>query len=182
MSLKALIVIDMQKVSFTPRTVRFDAAGVIKRINALSQQFRQEKYPVVFVQHDGSKEGECLPGTEPWELLPELEIRTSDLIVPKTANDAFYRSDLHRILEEHGADELVITGCATDFCVDATVKSALVHDYEVTVVQDGHTTADRPHGSAEQLIAHYNWVWQHMTPTRGRIRVFPSTAIFSRPN
>ncbi|MEQ9437677.1 MAG: isochorismatase family protein [Cyclobacteriaceae bacterium] len=179
MGSKALIVIDMQHISFTPRTVRFDTVGVIARINALSHYFRKAGNPVLFIQHDGTKEGACLPCTEEWKLLPELDIAPADQIVPKTANDAFYRSDLMPILSERGVKELVITGCATDFCVDATVQSALVHDYAVTVVQDGHTTADRPHGRAEQLIAHYNWVWQNMIPTQGCIRVLPASEILT---
>ena len=41
------------------------------------------------------------------------------------------------------------------------------------VVEDGHTTSDRPHISAETVIAHYNWVWQNMIPTEGSIKVRP---------
>ena len=38
---------------------------------------------------------------------------------------------------------LLVTGCATDFCVDTTVRVAASRDYEIVVVADGHTTADR---------------------------------------
>lgn len=68
-------------------------------------------------------------------------------------------------------DELLITGCATDFCVESTIQSALSKDYNITVVADGHTTGDRPHLKAEQVIEHYNWVWQNMIPTKGKIEV-----------
>lgn len=67
-----------------------------------------------------------------------------------------------------GVKELYITGCATDFCVEATVQSALAKHYDVTVVADGHTTAERPYLSAEKVNEHYNWVWQHMIPTNKR--------------
>lgn len=66
-------------------------------------------------------------------------------------------------------NELVIAGCATDFCVVATVKSALVHDYNLTIIEDAHTTADRPHISAEKRIAHHNWLWANLTPTEGKV-------------
>ena len=49
---KALLIIDMQKGSFTPKTPRFDAIGVINRINRLADLFRKEGFPVIFVQHD----------------------------------------------------------------------------------------------------------------------------------
>lgn len=67
--------------------------------------------------------------------------------------------------------ELILTGRATDFCVDATLKSALTSDYFITVVADGHTTADRPMISARQVIQYFNWLWSELTPTRGGIKV-----------
>lgn len=56
-------------------------------------------------------------------------------------------------------------------CVRGTLHGAFVRGYEVTLVQDGHTTEDlRPWGvpvSPEQVIAHTNtyWTW---TAARGR--------------
>jgi nicotinamidase-related amidase len=169
--MKALLIIDMQNVCFTPATPRFDAEGVTKRINRLSAEFRKKKLPVIFVQHDGTKENYCIPGTEEWQIIPQLVRTETDLTVPKTANDSFYRTGLKETLDRYNIRELVITGCATDFCVDSTVKSALVNDYNVMVISDGHTTADRPALKAEQLINHYNWLWSEMAPTLGKISV-----------
>lgn len=177
MSKKALLIIDMQQISFTTHIPRFDTERVIMRINALSHYFRKQSNPVVFVQHGGTRERRCIPGTEEWKLLPDLEVTSTDLLTSKTANDAFYRSDLQRRLNEMGVKELVITGCATDFCVGASVQSALVKDYRVTVVRDGHTTADRPNLTAKSVIDHYNWVWENMTPTDGAIRVLTTEQI-----
>ncbi|MDR2270296.1 MAG: hypothetical protein LBF27_05255 [Sphingobacterium sp.] len=42
------------------------------RINELSQQFRKSGNPVIFIQHDGTKENCFLPGTEDWSLLTEV--------------------------------------------------------------------------------------------------------------
>ena len=70
-----------------------------------------------------------------------------------------------------GIKELVVTGCATDFCVDTAIKSALTNDYNVTVISDAHTTADRPELSAKQVINHYNWIWSETMPTEGKIDV-----------
>lgn len=83
----------------------------------------------------------------------------------------FYKSELQSKLNEIQVGELFITGCATDFCVESTIQSALIKDYNITVVKDGHTTGERPHLKAEQVIEHYNWVWQNMIPTNGHIKV-----------
>ena len=100
-----------------------------------------------------------------------LVLGTKDIFVSKTANDSFYKSELEDILNELEINELYIAGCATDFCVDSTVKSALNKDYKVTVIEDGHTTATRPHIDVQTTIKHYNWLWADMTPTRYRIEV-----------
>jgi len=169
---KALLVIDMQKGSFTTETPRFDTKGVVERINYLAKLFREYSYPVIYIQHDGTKENEFIPTTTDWDLLDELEVESTDLLLNKYANDSFYRSKLSQILSELNVSELYITGCATDFCVESTIQSALVRDYLITVVSNGHTTGDRPHLKAEKVIEQYNWVWTNMIPTKGKIEVF----------
>jgi len=168
---KALLIIDMQKGSFTPKSPRFDANGVVERINALAEKFRKNSLPVIFIQHDGSKENEFVPYSHDWELLSDLVVDSDDIFISKTANDVFYNSNLESKLKELGVNHVFITGCATDFCVESTVQSALAKDYNITIVSDGHTTADRPHIKAEKVIEHYNWVWQNMIPTKGKIKV-----------
>lgn len=172
----ALLVIDMQAGSFSS-AVRFDADGVVERINILSESFRKRGLPVIFVRHDGTRENFLVHGTEDWELLPSLVRREGDLYVEKTANDSFYRTELDGMLREKGVDELYVCGCATDFCVNATIHSALVRDFNVTVVSDCHTTADRPAAKAETLIAFHNWLWESLTPTEGRIRTVPLSSL-----
>ena len=157
--------------SFMPYTLRHDTLGVINRINTLSDCFRTNNNKVIFIQHDGSKENCFLPDTEDWQLLPELTKHSTDITISKTANDAFYNTTLQTMLAKNSITELYITGCATDFCVDSTIKSAVSKEYCITVIEDGHTTADRPHLTAPMVIQHYNWLWADMTPTRFKIKV-----------
>jgi len=169
--MKALLIIDMQIGSFKPYSSRHDALGVIERINILSNHFRAKKDKVIFIQHDGTKENIFLPGTDDWNILPELIQHPGDILISKIANDAFYNTELQTILAMNFISELYITGCATDFCVDSTIKSARSKNYSVTVVEDGHTTADRPHLNALTVIKHYNWLWADTTPTNFKIQV-----------
>ena len=168
---KVLIVIDMQKGSFTPKTSRFDTKGTVNRINEIAEIFREKSLPVIFIQHDGTKMNEFIPRTQEWELLDSLHNETTDIFMGKTANDIFYNSGLQSKLEELKTTEIFITGCATDFCVESSIQSALAKDFDVTVVSDGHTTGDRPHLESEKVIEHYNWVWQNMIPTKGTLKV-----------
>ena len=169
--MRALLIIDMQIGSFKPYNLRYDTLGVIERINKLSDYFRANNDKVIFVQHDGTKEDVFLPNSFDWEILPELIKCSTDYTISKSANDAFHKTDLESTLATNNIVELFITGCATDFCVDATIKSAVSKDYDVTVINDAHTTANRPHLDAHKVIEHYNWVWSEMTPTSFKIHV-----------
>ncbi len=161
----------MQKGSFTAKTPRHDTRGVVNRINSLSQIFRALDFPVIFIQHDGTKSNEFIPNTTEWELLDDLKTHPTDILINKYANDVFYNSSLQSELTALGVNELFITGCATDFCVESTIQSGITKDYNITVVADAHTTGNRPHLKAEKVIEHYNWIWQNMIPTQGRIDV-----------
>ena len=174
---KALLVIDMQKGSFTPSTPRHDTDGVVQRINMLANALRSNLLPVFFIQHDGTTAGNFVPHTTDWQLLDDLKVEPGDVLVDKYANDVFYGSDLQSKLKQYAVDELIISGCATDFCVEATIQSALSKDYKITVVEDGHTTGERPHLKAVQVIEHYNWVWKNMIPTKGTVNVRPHQII-----
>jgi nicotinamidase-related amidase len=175
-----LLVIDMQVGLFGTDTPRHDAEGVVARINALARVVRQAGGVAIFVQHDGPKGDVFEPGSDGWRLLPSLERHEVDLLVRKRACDAFYETNLSDFLRQHQTNPLIVTGCATDFCVDTTVRAAASRDYEIVVVEDGHTTADRPHVDAVSVIRHHNWVWQNLIHPRTRIRVLPAISVIAQ--
>lgn len=137
----------------------------------MSGHFRKNEDPVFFVLHDGTKQGYLYPHSEDWEIIPAINVEEGDRFISKTANDEFYNTTFKADLQKLGITELVITGCATDFCVDATIKLALANDFNLTIISDAHTTADRPNLSAKQIIDYFNWMWYEMIPTKGNIKV-----------
>jgi nicotinamidase-related amidase len=167
----ALLIIDMQVGLFRAETPRYDANGVVNRINALARAVRENGDIVVFIQHNGAQGDPLEQGTEGWQIIPALERYPSDVIVNKTACNSFYKTELTSILDRKKVRRLIITGCATDFCVDATIQAAISRDYKVVVVADGHTTTDRPHIDARSLIRHHNWLWQNLIHPKLRIEV-----------
>lgn len=177
--MKALVIIDMQLGSFKPYSIRHNTIQTIEQINLLSKKFRSLEYPVIFIKHDGTKENYLLPDTNDFEILPELTQEPSDIIIVKEANDAFYNTELQATLSEKNIEELYFCGCATDFCVDSTVKSALVRDFKIYIASDAHTTASRPHVDAPTIIKYYNWLWSDLTPTKHKISVLPTQDIIS---
>lgn len=164
-----LLVVDMQ-VGLLNGHPKHDLDAVIERINRLAANIRDRSGTVIFVQHCGGKGDDFEPETPGWALLPELHRDPADTVIQKTLNDPFAGTDLAARLEAIAPDRVFITGWATDFCVDAAVRSAVSHHHNVVVVADGHTLNDRPHLDAASVIRHHNWVWSQLI-TRRSIRL-----------
>ena len=173
----ALIVIDMQQGSFGPTSPRHDAAGLVGRLNLLASAIRAANGSVVFIQHDGPPGDAHHPHAPGWRLLPNLRVRPEDTIIRKQSCDAFLHTSLDDFLRARAIDRLIVTGCATDYCVDTTVRSALGRGLPTIVPSDGHTTADRPHLPAGKIIEHHNAIWADFLAPRGPATVQPCADI-----
>ncbi|MGB8401261.1 isochorismatase family protein [Bradyrhizobium sp.] len=161
----AMLIVDMQ-VGLLNGEPKHDLHGIIERINRLSTKVRAQSGRVIFIQHCGRKGDDFEPQTPGWAFLPELFRDPADIIIRKNLNDPFAGTPLQARLQEIVPDRLLITGWATDFCVDATVRSAVSNHHNVVVVADGHTLSDRPHLDAAGVIRHHNWVWSNLITQR----------------
>lgn len=165
----ALIVVHMQ-AGLLVGPPKHDLPGVIARINRLAAMVRERSGKVVWIAHCGRPDDDFAPHTPGWSFLPELDHKPADIVVRKTLNDPFAGTDLKATLDEINPDRVLVAGWATDFCVDATVRSAVSNDYNVVVASDGHTLNDRPHLDAQSVIQHHNWIWSELITNRS-IRV-----------
>jgi nicotinamidase-related amidase len=165
----AMIVVDMQ-AGLLNGMPKHDLNGVIDRINRLAAKVREQSGRVIFLQHCGGRGDDFEPETPGWALLPELHRAPADIVVQKTLNDPFAGTELAARLEEIAPDRIFVTGWATDFCVDGTIRSTVSNHHNVVVVTDAHTLNDRPHLDAASVIHHHNWVWSQLI-TRRSIRL-----------
>jgi nicotinamidase-related amidase len=141
---------------------KHDLAGVVDRLNQLASRVRGRGGRVIFIQHAGRPGYEFEVNSTGWQLLEELLVDDRDLVVSKSLNDPFVRTNLTNTLDALGASRILVGGWATDFCVDACVRSAVAYGHPVIAIADGHTLDDRPHLSAERVIEHHNWVWSQL--------------------
>ena len=174
----ALLIIDMQVGSFKSKSERQEAGRLVKRLNALADEMRERDGLIVFLQHDGPPGDRHHHDAPGWRLLPGLEVADADPIIGKRSCDAFLNTDLDRMLKRAGVRELIITGSATDFCVDTTVRSALARGYKTTVPSDGHITVNRPHLKADKIIEHHNAIWADFLSPVGPAHVCPCDEVF----
>ena len=166
---RVVMVVDMQNGVFeTPRHQREKCVSLINQLTQAADR-------VIFIQH--TEAGGLEEGSEGFALLPELHQPADALYVTKTACDAFYNTALETLLREQGIREFVICGCATDYCLDTTIKNGASRGYGIVIAEDAHTTADRPAAQAATLIAHYNEVWRTLTVPGNPLQVKPTETI-----
>jgi nicotinamidase-related amidase len=154
----ALLVVDVQNgvVAGAPR--RDD---VVANVGNLVETARQERVPVVWVQHsdDGLERG-----SDEWRIVPELTPGDAEPLVEKNYGDSFEATQLEEVLEGLKVGRLVVVGAQTDACIRSTLHGAFARGYDATLVSDAHTTEDlSPWGAPppEQVIAHTNLYWSN---------------------
>lgn len=157
----AMIIVDMQ-VGLLNGEPKHNLQGVVDRINRLAASVRKQSGTVIFIQHCGAKGDDFEPETPGWVFLPKLVRDPADVVVRKQMNDPFAGGNLQARLEQIAPDRVLVTGWATDLCVDATVRSAVSNHHRVVVVTDAHTLSDRPHLDARSVIDHHHWVWSNL--------------------
>ena len=168
----ALVIIDMQAGSFGPSCPpRHDTAALVERLNDLARWVRAGGGVVVWVHHDGAQGNALEPGTDGWQILPALERCATDEAIRKTACDSFLGTKLDALLRARSPGRVIVTGWATDFCVDTTVRSCTARGFKTWVASDGHTLSDRPHLPATKIIEHHNYVWSNLIAPGGPVTV-----------
>ncbi|MGW7080084.1 isochorismatase family protein [Streptomyces sp. NPDC054866] len=171
----ALLVIDMQN---TPVSIAYRAAGTVAVIAGLRERAMAAGMSVVTIQDQGDG---MEAGTQGWQVVSELAPAEGESIVHKTSPDSFLGTDLDATLETLGVTEVVVTGFATEICVDTTARQALSHGYDLVVVADGHTTSVRPEGgeyaAPAQSIAHHNEIFRHLRFPGRSIRVLSAAEV-----
>jgi len=160
----ALLVIDVQNGVVTGN---HDRDGVVANIAQLVDRARQERVPVVWVQHN---DGGLARGSEDWQIVPELTPDEGEPRIDKCYGDSFEDTDLEDVLAGLGVGSLVVAGAQTDMCIRSTLHGAFARGYDATLVSDAHTTEDLTEYGApppDKVIAHTNLYWQdHTAPGR----------------
>lgn len=77
----------------------------------------------------------CRRGTPGFDFY-RIEPKQAQAIVTKHRYDAFYGTDLELILNTNGRSNLLFAGVATNVCVESSLRSAFMRDFEVVILED----------------------------------------------
>ena len=85
---------------------------------------------------DGRESRILIRDTWNTDILPELKPQADDVVIYKHRFSGFYQTDLDATLKKLGIKYLIITGCTTSVCVEATVRDAMYRDYSCVLLSD----------------------------------------------
>ncbi len=180
----ALLIIDVQNAILQglgrpERQQQIDAAlqATVDRLQSVQAKARIADAPVVIVQYDGGESHRLSRGSHGWQLRPEIRPIGGEAVVNKRSCDSFFETDLAERLAEKSVTHLVVGGCMTQYCVDTTVRRAVSMGYDVTLLADGHMTADAGSLGFEQIIEHHNSLLDGFDAGQHEVRIVSSSEV-----
>lgn len=115
----------------------WNSERIIKNVSRAVERARADGVPVVWVQHSDEE----LPyGSPQWQWVPELVPAKGESLIHKKFNSSFEQTGLEDVLATLGTTHIVLAGAATNWCIRATAYGALDRGYDLTLIEDAHTT------------------------------------------
>jgi len=169
---RALIIVDYQNDFAAPdgalavpggeaiaaRINELAASGGLAVVVATRDWHPPDHGSFVTVRPDAPWPVHCVAGSPGAQLHPALERELVDVVLDKGTDpategySAFDGTGLADLLRERGADELLIVGLATDYCVKHTALDGLAEGFAVTVDLDGVRAVDLRPGDGDRAL------------------------------
>jgi nicotinamidase-related amidase len=131
-----LLVVDVQ-VGVVSQA--WDAPRVIANVAHAVERARAKGVPVIWIQH---ADKELIHGSPAWQWVPELVPADGERRIHKSFESSFEQTALEQELASLGATHIALAGAMTNWCIRATAYAALERGYDLTLIEDAHTTRD----------------------------------------
>lgn len=156
-----LLVIDMQKALVDEDLYAFNT--FVDSTVRLVEAARKNGVEVIFVQHDAGPGSGLSVGDEGFEIIDELKPEPGEKVYVKKINSCFGNKELKAYLKQQEDKRLMIIGLQTNYCIDATVKSAFERGFDVIIPEGTNSTFDNNYMTGETAVRYYNEdVWEEL--------------------
>ncbi|MCW4012986.1 MAG: cysteine hydrolase [Candidatus Bathyarchaeota archaeon] len=152
------MIVDVQNGVLGKENQTYNAKEVLNNLEHLIKKARTANVPVIYVQHNAEKHLE--PNTFNWQIHKTIAPTKDELRIQKHHPSSFHDTSLLEDLRKLGVTKLVIGGLQTEWCIDSTVRHAFSLGFDVTVVEDGHSTMDTSTLSAKKVVEHHNRIFK----------------------
>lgn len=153
-----LLVVDVQNALIKANP--YNEQRVIENITKIISTARDNQKEVLYVRHDDGKGTDFEKGTDGWQIYDDVVPNNSELIFEKQYNSAFFKTGLREYLESKEIDTIILVGLQTEYCMDATLKSAFDYGYKIIIPEETNTTFDNEYLTGDKLYEFYNYkIW-----------------------
>ena len=153
-----LLVIDVQKGITDSRI--YDYEGFLARLQQLIRTARDHQVEVIYFQHDDGPGTGFSVGDEIFEIADEVAPAPGEKVFIKTICSCFGNREFAAYMEQQEEKSLMIVGLQTNYCIDATVKSAFERGFRVIIPEGANSTFDNDYMDKETTVRYYNeLVW-----------------------
>ncbi len=149
-----LIVVDIQKGITDERLYDFET--FIKNVTNIIDAARENGVEVIYVRHDDGPGSGFSFGDKDFDIADQVTPEENEKIYTKMINSCFGNADFADYLSESGEKDLMVVGLQTNFCIDATVKSAFERGYHVIIPKGTNSTFDNDYMDGETTYKYYN--------------------------
>ena len=153
-----LMVIDVQKGITDEELYAYES--FLENVKKLIATARKNKVEIIYFQHDDGPDSGFSVGDEAFEISEEVTPAEGEKVFIKEINSCFGNKEFAAYMEAQGDKDLMIIGLQTNFCIDATIKSAYEKGFHVYVPEGANSTFDNDYMTGETTYRYYNeFVW-----------------------
>lgn len=142
---RVLLIIDMQ--IFIEERIQaglgFFPSNAIDNMVHILNKFRENNEHVIHIMHESLEEGSLLHKEAiSYPIIYKLRSQGREPIFIKNTSSAFVSTDLADYLKQIHANEIIVMGGVTGFCVNSTVRHGADLGFNMCVVQDATISFD----------------------------------------
>jgi nicotinamidase-related amidase len=144
MTKRAVVVVDLQNEYLpTGKLPLQQVEKAIENAARVIEAARAKGEPVIHIRHEfGDDAPFFVPGTGGVDIVPDVAPHPGETVILKNHPNSFRDTDLKRVLDDQGIDEVVVVGAMSHMCIAAAARAATDYGYETTVVHDACATMD----------------------------------------
>ncbi len=95
-------------------------------------------------------------GDQAFEIADQVAPEAGEKIFVKTASSSFTNKDFAAYMEKQEDKRLMIIGLQTNYCIDATVRSAFERGFQIIIPEGTNSTFDNEYMTGETTYLYYN--------------------------
>ena len=139
-----VVMIDFQNEYLSGALPLPGGAAALAEGAKLLERARAANAPIIHIAHAGQPGGPFDRAAERGAISDAVAPAGGETVIEKSLPNAFAKTSLVEMLQEHGRKEIIFAGFMTHMCVSSSVRAALDLDYRATIVAGACATRDLP--------------------------------------